>query len=353
MIIKTYIVKDMKEALIRAKYEFGADAVIISQREVKIGKWYNPFKEKGLEVTIAAEHEGQGRNNAQTKAKAKYSDIDSTSNESIDNDKDPLINGPFPQRLETKISLENDSNGKLRRQIDIYSQLLGKDKDSLTLDEKKGFVQLVMKDNPLNNKLNLGKVNVLVGPTGVGKTTTIAKLAATEYISNKKKVGLITIDTYRIGAVEQLRTYADILSIDFEVANNPDEMTEKVKKLSNCDIILIDTLGTSPKDIAKIEDIKGNLNAIDEEINTYLVLSLSTDRDTIVSILEKYKSLDYNAFIITKIDEVSNTSNLWYLIENCTDPIQYFCHGQDVPDDIKIATIDNVFDYCKENDLYE
>lgn len=353
MIIKTYRVNNMREALVRAKYELGADAVIISRREVNIGKWYNPFKRKGLEVTVAVERETQKINNTRAKDNLRYADIDSISNESIDNDKDPLINGPFPQRPETKTNLGNDFNSKLKGQIDVFSQLLGKDKDSLTLDEKKGFMQLVMKDNPLSNKINLGKINVLVGPTGVGKTTTIAKLAAIEYISNEKKVGLITIDTYRIGAVEQLRIYADILGIDFEVANNPDEMTDKVEKLSNCDIILIDTLGTSPKDIKKIEDIKENLNAIQEEINTYLVLSLSTDKDTIISILERYKFLNYNALIITKIDEVSSTSNLWYLIENCTSPIQYFCHGQDVPDDIKMATLDNVFDYCKENDLYE
>lgn len=353
MIIKTYIVNDMKEALIRAKYELGADAIIISQREVKIGKWYNPFKRKGLEVTVAVEKETKVDNIAQTKANPKYADIEPIYEEPNEKGNDPLVNGPFTPKSQTKFGLRNDLMGKLSDQINIYSQLLGKDKDSLTLEEKKGFVKLVMKDNPLNNKLSLGKINVLVGPTGVGKTTTIAKLAAIESIANKKNVGLITIDTYRIGAVEQLRTYANILGADFEVANNPNEMAAKVEELNNCDLLLIDTLGTSPKDMKKIEEIRENLNAINEEIHTYLVLSLSTDKDTITSILDKYKSLNYDALIITKIDEVSSISNLWYLMENCTFPIQYFCYGQDVPDDIKLATLDNVFDYCKENDLYE
>lgn len=315
MIIKTYVVNDMKEALIRAKYELGADAVIISQREVKIGKWYNPFKRKGLEVTVAVEQERRGVNNIQTKEAPKYVEIDPLADNQIDDEEDPLIDGPFPPKAEINTDIVRDFNGKLNDQIEIYSQLLGKDKDSLTFEEKKAFVQLVMKDNPLNNKLDLGKINVLIGPTGVGKTTTIAKLAAIEYIANKKKVGLITIDTYRIGAVEQLRTYANILGVDLEVADNPAEMVDKVEKLSDCDLILIDTLGTSPKDMKKIEEIKENLSAIEEEINTYLVLSLSTDKDTMISILDIYKHLDYDALIITKIDEVSNASNLWYLIE--------------------------------------
>lgn len=339
MIIRTYVVDDMKEAVIRAKYELGDDAIIINQREIKVGKWYNPFKKKALEVTVAVEDD--------SKVKVQKPADKPLANE-VEDSNDPLIDGPFvsnPQKDEPK--------SKLSKQIDLYCKLLQKDRDHLTLEEKKGFVELVMKDNPLNNELSLGKLNVLVGPTGVGKTTTIAKLAATEYLVNNKKVGLITIDTYRIGAVEQLRTYANILGIDFEVANNPDELKEKVEGFIDCDIILIDTLGTSPKDIKKLEEIKDNIRVIDENINTYLVISMSTDKDTMESILERYKYLNYDALILTKIDEVSSISNLWFLVENYDTPIQYFCHGQDVPDDIKLATVNNIFDYCKENDLDE
>lgn len=328
MIIKKYIVSDMKEALVRAKYELGTDAVIISQREVRTGKWYNIFKKKELEVTMAVEE----NNTVQ----------------------EPTPN-PAPQTVQPRptTNFYTHNNEKLEEQLKTYCKLLNKDKESLSLEERKDFIKIVMKETALDRKVHLSKINVLIGPTGVGKTTTIAKLAAREYLLNKKKVGLITIDTYRIGAVEQLRTYANILGIDFEVANNPIDMVEKLNKLDHCDTILIDTLGTSPKDMDKLEEIKNHLKVIHGDMNTYLVLSISTDRDTMNSILERYRSMNYDALIITKIDEVTNISNLWFLIENEVPPIQFFCHGQDVPDDIKLATLDNIFDYCEENCLYD
>jgi flagellar biosynthesis protein FlhF len=322
MIIKRYIVSDMKEAFVRAKYELGADAILVSQRVIKTGKWYNPFKKKELEVTMAIE-------------------------ESVPSEKASKDNITISE------SMLKSSNDSIKEKLVNYCKLHGKEDYNLTLEEKKDFFSIVFKESPIDKKLNLSKTNVFVGPTGVGKTTTIAKIAAREYLINKKKVGLITIDTYRIGAVEQLRTYANILGVQFEVVNEPKEMEGKLKLLSECDIILIDTLGTSHKDFRKIDEIKRHMQNINVKFNTYLVLSLSTDRDTIVSILDKYKELKYSALIITKLDEVSNMSNLWYLIENNSSPIQYICYGQDVPDDIQVATLENIFKYCEESLNYD
>lgn len=336
MIIKKYIVNDMKEALVRAKYELGAEAVIISQRQIKTGKWYEFFKSKELEVTVAIEeHKTLRENNVE--------EINKIVTTTINPELESLELDPF----------FNESSDLIKEQLISYCNLHGKDNYHLNHEEKKDFAKIVLKHSSFEKKLKLCKINVLIGPTGVGKTTTIAKIAARESLINKKKVGLITIDTYRIGAVEQLRTYANILGIPFEVVNQPAEMLEKVRLLSNCDIILIDTLGTSPKDLEKLGEIKRHLKTIERELNTYLVMSLSTDKDTILSILEKYKFLQYDALIITKIDEVSNISNLWYFLENNCGPIQFFCHGQDVPDDITVATLDNIFDYCEENFQYD
>lgn len=346
MIIKRYIVNDMKEALIRAKYELGQDAVIISQRMVRTGKWYNIFKKKELEVTVALEESKVPSTDVEeNEVKAKAIE---KKTEKISSDKDESLNKLLLENIEAD-SFYKNSSMKVKKQLINYCKLYEKDSHHLSSEEKKDFFNIVLKETGFDKRVHLAKINVLVGPTGVGKTTTIAKLAARESLLNKKKVGLITMDTYRIGAVEQLKTYSNILSIPFEVVNNPDDMLEKVRLLSDCDIILIDTLGTSPKDFNKIKEIKTHLQPIGGNINTYLVFSISTDKDTIMAILQKFKDLDYDALIITKLDEVSNMSNLWYFLENNSSPIQFFCHGQDVPDDIQEATLDNIFEYCEEN----
>lgn len=335
MIIKKYIVSDMKEALVRAKYELGSEAIIVSQRQVRTGKWYNFLRKKELEVTVAVEHKSSATEEVNEEIPLRKKDIPlNTSNNNLDMveeiDVEPFFSG---------------SSMRIKEQLINYCKLHEKDNYHLSLEEKKDFLNIVLKDSLFQKDVELSRINVLVGPTGVGKTTTIAKLASHEYLLKKKKVGLITIDTYRIGAVEQLKTYAGILGITLEVANEPGEMMSKLKLLNDCDVIFIDTLGMSPKDLKKIMEVKNHLQSIEEKINTYLVFSLSTDKDTLMYIIDKYKSMKYDAFIMTKLDEVSNTSNLWYFLENSPYPVQFFCHGQDVPDDIKNASLDNILEY--------
>lgn len=329
MIIKKYIVADMKEALTRAKYELGGEAIIISQRIVKIGKWYNPFKKHKLEVTVAVEKKEKVE---------KTPIIHVESIKSKDYIENPIDINPM---------FENASE-KTREQLLSYSNLISKEDDNFTEEEIKDFIRIAFKDNCFDKKVGLKRINVMIGPTGAGKTTTIAKIAAKEYLVNKKQVGLITLDTYKIGAVEQIKTYANILGIPWEVVDEPEKMEEKINKLSHCDLIFIDTLGTSQKNTDKLLNIEKHLENIKESLNIYLVLSFSTEKNTMLSILDKYKQLKYNALILTKLDEVSSFTNFWSILENNLYPIEYFCHGQEVPDDIQNATIDNLIAYSKE-----
>lgn len=354
MIIKNYIVTDMKEAIIRAKYELGSEAVIISQRTIKIGKWYNPFKKERLEVTVALEEKNIIKSRATKEFPVREIPIKEIPLKNITvNDTKPVnANDSLREAIESEPIYSKASN-KVKDQLVNYCKLHSKEDHNLTSEENKDFLRIALKDNCFEKKLDLGKINVMIGPTGVGKTTTIAKIASREYLLNNKKVGLITMDTYRIGAVEQLKTYANILGLPFEIVNDPSDMKKKIDKLSYCDIILIDTLGTSPKNQDKLDDINEYIQAIDKNINTYLVLSISTDSDTTLSILDKYKQLDYDALILTKLDEVSNLTNFWCIIENNSYPIQFFCNGQDVPDDIQNANLDNLFDYFEENYIYD
>jgi flagellar biosynthesis protein FlhF len=345
MIIKKYIVDEMKEALTRAKYELGGDAIIITQRVIRPGKWYNPFRKKKLEVTVALEESNEKKEvEIQTKIEKKSVDLI-----------EEIPEKPVVKEL-VKANLDpffDGSSEEIKEKLVGFCKLHGKDDLLLNSEEKKEFFNIILKTNSFAEKIELGRINVMVGPTGVGKTTTIAKVAAREHLINKKKVGLITMDTYRIGAVEQLRTYASILGVPFRVVNESHEMLGKIEEIKDCETILIDTLGSSPKDMKKLVEIKKHLNAINKQVNTYLVLSISTDKDTINSILESYKMLHYEAIIITKLDEIATTKNLWHLIENNPVPVQFFCFGQDVPDHIELATADNIFKYFEENFKYD
>lgn len=321
MIIKRYVVNNMKEALVRAKYELGQDAVIIDERPIMVGKWYNPFKEKKLEVTLGVEEPED----------KKLIAIDSNFN---DEEFDPFY---------------MNSSDEIKDKLVNFCKLHDKEDYHLTLEESKEFMKIALRENPLQKQFQLGKINAVIGPTGVGKTTTLAKIAAHQTLEEKKNVGMITMDTYRIGAVEQLRTYANILGTPFEIVNEPSEMREKIEKLMHCDIILIDTLGTSPKNDSMIDDINKYFRDIEHNINKYLVLSISSDKDTTLSILNRYKRLNYDSLILTKLDEVENISNMWYVLENINLPIQFFCHGQDVPDDITDANLDSLMKYIGVN----
>jgi len=336
LIIRKYIVNDMREAMIRAKYELGKDAIIIHQKTVRYGKWYNPFRKKMLEVTIAIEDTLQEKNLSEKESFHKIMFEREKVKDSI------MPDEKTASKKKHEIFARN--NVAFARWED-YCEEHGISKDRVNYPQLKRFFEEKYPNNAFNKEKSLGKINVLIGPTGVGKTTTIAKIASKELLQNGKKVGLITIDTYRIAAVEQLKKYAEILGIACETVNEPSEMKAKLRQLRHCEIIFVDTVGASPKNIVRIEEIQTYIDAIEEEKNTYLTLSMSSDVDTNTAILKTYKMLDYNAIILTKFDEVLNYNNFWNLIENNGVPIQYYCFGQTVPEDILESTFDNVLSY--------
>jgi flagellar biosynthesis protein FlhF len=183
------------------------------------------------------------------------------------------------------------------------------------------------------------RLAALIGPTGVGKTTTIAKLAAHFRLKQKRNVGLITVDTYRIAAVEQLRTYADIIDLPMQVVSTPREMREAVKRMGNMDLILMDTAGRSPKDDIRIQELKAFLTeaAADE---VHLVLSSVAGARTLRQTAERFAAIGATAVILTKLDETSTLGNLLPVLRSCHLPLSYLTNGQNVPDDIEVAKVD-------------
>lgn len=189
---------------------------------------------------------------------------------------------------------------------------------------------------PIRASADRRRIVALVGPTGVGKTTTIAKLAANFRLKDKHRVGLITVDTYRIAAVEQLRTYADIIDLPMHVVSTPREMREAIRRMDDLDLVLMDTAGRSPRDEVRIRELRTFLDeaAADE---VHLVLSGVAGSRALVQTAERFAAAKPTALILTKLDEATSLGNVLPLLRSGGLPLSYVTNGQNVPDDIETA----------------
>ncbi len=196
------------------------------------------------------------------------------------------------------------------------------------------------------------KVLIFIGPTGVGKTTTVAKLAANMVLTEKKKVGLITSDTYRIAAVEQLKTYSEIIGVPLSIIYSPSEIQKAINAYSDKEIIMVDTAGRSHKDKYQLVELKSLLSS-GRNYETYLVISATTKFSDCIDIIKSYNFLEDYKLIFTKLDETCSIGLLLNIAYVTGKPVSYVTTGQSVPDDIEIADNGKIINCLLGERLYE
>jgi flagellar biosynthesis protein FlhF len=185
------------------------------------------------------------------------------------------------------------------------------------------------------------RVVALVGPTGVGKTTSIAKLSANLSMRERKRVALVTADTYRIAATDQLKVYADIIGVPLEVVLSPKDMKAAIKRYKECDYVFIDTAGGSQYNEQQIAELRRYLDAAPTD-ETHLVLSATTEFKELVRIIERFSVARPDCLLFSKLDETQQVGIVLNTLSHVGKPVGYFSTGQNVPDDIQLATVDGI-----------
>ena len=266
-------------------------------------------------------------------------------------EKSPDLSSQIPPEFSEIYRLASQS-GMNKEHLDMLMQItlehmpLKMRENSATV--KRYFQTILRKMVPIRREappaIGTKKVIMLVGPTGVGKTTSIAKLAArySFLLEKKYKVGLVVLDTYRIGAVEQLMQYARMMKLGIETVVDPPEFSHALESLQYCDYILIDTMGSSPYDKTKIEKIYECLHANTTQYNVDVVLVMpsSIKYEDLKATYDNFSSLGVDTLMFTKLDETMGFGNIFSLAYESKKPISYFSVGQEVPEDLVPASND-------------
>jgi len=373
MEIKTFRAKSMQQALEQVRRELGPDAAVLHTRELNSGLVRRVMFGRQYEVAASATV------NVPSRLPARLQEQGARSREQAAG---LIDHGVAVHSAPRSVSFDHQVAGQLDRLQEMIEKLCGQaaagpkhelpetlfhvftDMIDADVDEAiaRDLVERVRSDRgthvadpllvkarvaqiveheiittgPLATTADKCRLVALVGPTGVGKTTTIAKLAANYRLREKQRVGLITVDTYRVAAVEQLRTYADIIDLPMEVVATPREMREATARMRHLDLVLMDTAGRSPRDEIKIQELRAVL-AEAEPDEVLLVLSATAGTKSLTATAERFAEVGTTGLLLTKLDEATSLGHLIALVRQCRMPISYLTDGQNVPDDIQVA----------------
>lgn len=313
----------VRDAIAKVKAELGDQAVIISTRQVRRG-----LLGSATEISVAVDDdEGKPLPRATTPAAA------ATPPRAPDADVEKLMN-PIRGELRSLRAMVRTSSDA-RATTELRSELATLRKLVEDLSRQRAQPKPIAHDEPTATPLvraSTARAIMLVGPTGAGKTTTIAKLAARAALIDGKRVKLVTLDNYRVGGIDQIRTYAELIGIPLEVAESPRDLVEILD--DNYDLVLIDTAGRSPRDTASIDELANELPDL-PPIEVHLVVPAASSAGAIDELARRYRPLAPSRLLVTKLDEVESCPELARAPGRLALSLTWITTGQDVPEDIE------------------
>ena len=328
MKISKYQAGTMREALAKVKKKLGPDAMVIATRQVRSG-----LIGSGIEVTAAIDvDEESGQDETPPRQRLDQQDVERIMA--------PLRSELRSLRTMLRSSSETRSTEGIRRELVALRGTLGN--RPVAGERNRADVREIAEQGRLAEPSN-GRIVALVGPTGVGKTTTIAKLAARAALIERKSVALITLDTYRVGGEDQIRIFGELMGVPVYLVSEPEALVDQVAQLGGCDQIFIDTAGRSPRDTPAINDLRHALDDL-SPLEVHLAIAAATPSDGIDSVYHHYSSLGISRLVVTKIDEAFCLDELVRTPARLGTPISYITTGQAVPEDLEDATQDRLLE---------
>lgn len=366
MKVKRFTGDNTTEVMFKVKQELGSEAIILHTRTIKKPKLFGLIKKEEVEVIAALDDldkkkdikEAVKDSNLQINTEIKK--LNDSMKYIIENIESKPKDEDKPKISEQLITyVDNLKDNGVREEVAI--NIIGNIDKQINLEGKneeeiKDIVRCTIKSylgDPSPIELTAEqKIIFFMGPTGVGKTTTIAKLASQFKLNQKKDVGLITADTYRIAAVEQLRIYADILKLPLKVIYEIKGIYESLSNLKDKDVILIDTAGRSHKNIEQMKELKDLIHTVKNK-EVFLVLNIGTDIGNINSIIKQFDFIDNFKLILTKVDESENLGNVLNIKYYTKNELSYITNGQNVPDDIEVLNAEKISEILIGDNSYE
>lgn len=357
MRIKTYEADTIQDAMDQIKQDLGPNALILNTRQVtKSVKWFGLAKKHMIEVVagIATPKKAESDSSSALVPIPSPDVLDTQSENSVVEGK--TVEAIALRNIRSALDdvyqrqIERGINKELSQRLvylldDIISNSVSHNRELETKTIRQDFndrlSQVIQVSGGVDFSVEEQQIISLVGPTGVGKTTTVAKLAAVSSVLNYKKVGLISIDAYRIAAYDQLKTYAEIIGLPVELALSPQGARDAIDKFADQDIIIVDSVGRSPNHQVHMAELHGYMQVI-RPTEVHLTVSASVKFEDLVRIVDRYRTLDVSRIIFTKLDETVTLDTVVNGAYYTKYPISYLGVGQTVPDDLEIAEIERI-----------